>query len=287
VKGKLKLILLISVFILTASALFAQDTAESDELPGLDLDTNLESSPSPESQPAESTPQPAEPQSTDPVQTATPAESETTDTDPLSDQSLQTEAESDLDTSSTPQQDDNQNQGESLRFNKGDESVFYYTYIGPFFQSGFNSISYTGWNGGSHREIESGGFYTEPGALCFISIDQIIAQIGLGFRLNFNDETATEVYHTKLHAIGKYMTPVANNIALGGGGGLYFESIPASKQYDGTGLLLAASATYRLNSNWILLLDFDFGFGNFGLGEESTKISYGITFGAGTKMGNL
>ncbi|MFW6366602.1 MAG: hypothetical protein ACOC2H_09050 [Spirochaetota bacterium] len=176
---------------------------------------------------------------------------------------------------------------ERQTFAAGDDSVLYYTYIGPCLSSGFHTIDYRGWHGDSHRQFTDQGFYVEPGALCFMDIPPFITQVSLGFRANVNEQEVTQVHHTSISARGRYMYEAAPNIYAGGGLGFYFESIPASASYDGAGALLCASGAYRFNSSWMLLFDLDIGFGNFGVGEGSTKIQYGITAGAGTKMGNL
>lgn len=274
------LIVMIVFFSTTTAGLQAQETPEAD-LPGAQLDTDIPAVPPSSTKPAQGENPANGTEVEQPVEQGAPEEN------PSDDPFYIPEGKEEELQVPEPKEEAEKPQSNTSFNSREDDSVFYYTYLGPFFATGLHSIAYKGWTDGSHKEYDDGGFYTEPGAMLFIQIHPFITEVDLGFRLNFNDTKTTQVFHTTIRAKGKYMHPVMPRLLLGGGAGFYFESIPATETYDGTGILACLSGAYQLNPAWMLLLDLDFGFGNFGIGEGSTKLSYGITIGAGTKMGNL
>lgn len=168
-----------------------------------------------------------------------------------------------------------------------DRATRYYTYAGGTISSGFNSVSYTGWSGERHTTIEESGFYAQPSLCLIIIAPPLMGQLNTGFAFNFNDSELTSIHHLKADARIKYMYSKNLPITLTGGAGFYTELPPATKTYDGGGVLLALGFLYPLSSEWSLLLDFDLGYGYFGKGTEGRKLTYGITFGAVIKAGNL
>jgi hypothetical protein len=85
----------------------------------------------------------------------------------------------------------------------------------------------------------------------------------------------------------KYVYSLNNSFALTLGVGLFLETPPSTKKYDGGGGILSTGAIYTVNWNWKIFLDIQYQYGYMSLGDNSTKASYGAVVGIIRKLGKL
>lgn len=165
----------------------------------------------------------------------------------------------------------------------------FYTYLGSSLSFGGNNTTFSGWHTGKNQEIRESGLYGSIGATLIIIAEPLMGQATLAYSGIFNDTQLTSLYCARFENRIKYIYNSSSlPVAFTAGIGFYGEFSPASQPYNASvGAILAIGALYPLSNSWSLFSDFDLCYGTFAIGNNSRRLSYGISAGAATKVGNL
>lgn len=168
------------------------------------------------------------------------------------------------------------------------QQELFFTYIGATLGGGAASIDYSEWVV-DHRESRSAtGAYFSGGMLLDVVVRDIIGEFSLQAVNTGASEDAVASFRLLYSATGKYAFRLGESFFLSPGMGLYMETGPSDKDYDGgAGLAASAGLGWMFFRDWILLFDIIGRYGSYGLGEDSTIISYGVNLGVVYKIGRL
>jgi hypothetical protein len=168
-----------------------------------------------------------------------------------------------------------------------EESVF--TYIGVTCISGFNMVHYHDWVVDHRTSGNGSGLYFGGGPVLDVFVRQFIGEFSIQFINNPGYKNKKlSVAHMLYTASGKFAYNLNKIIFLTSGAGLYFESEPANKNYNGGGGAgLSTGIGFAVARDWRLLFDITGRYGVFGIGEEATKLSIGLALSAVYKIGRL
>ncbi|MCU0821347.1 MAG: hypothetical protein MUC95_02595 [Spirochaetes bacterium] len=168
------------------------------------------------------------------------------------------------------------------------EEELYFTYAGATLGGGIDWIQYRDWISDSEgQEIKKvSGPYFCGGALIDIFVNSLIGEFSIQYISNINSKVP--VGHMIYDAAGKYAYQVYDFLSVTGGAGLFIETQPATKNYNnGAGVSASIGAVYNIDRDWRLIFDIVGRYGSFGLGEESTRQSYGAKIGIVYKVGRI
>ncbi len=153
----------------------------------------------------------------------------------------------------------------------------YHTFMGLTGGWGINRISYSGWVEDSHQNLDfTGSYYTTGLSFCAI-ITRAIGEFTVQYQGNSNGGDVDASYHSLyLSLAGKYYHELSRVFNVTAGAGLYGEIPPASMGYEGgAGVIAIVGAMITFTFDLRLMVDFQLRYGSFGLGEGSTRTSYG------------
>ena len=169
-----------------------------------------------------------------------------------------------------------------------ESTMLYYTFIGPVAGFGFNHITQNDWDNSINARDSKKfrGYYSNAGILFSITADSLQGDFRLKYNYNSGDNgTLMHLYYS---AAGRYLYTINNLISLTAGPGLYFESPPSNKSYSGSaGLYFPLGLILNTGFDTRLIFDISSQYGFFGIGEESTKFSYGLELGFIFKVGRI
>ncbi|MBN1501705.1 MAG: hypothetical protein JW982_16215 [Spirochaetes bacterium] len=163
----------------------------------------------------------------------------------------------------------------------------FYTYVGGFTAGGMNRISYSDWIDNETRTNDVTGYNVRAGVLAVIFVNFFAGEFGLSGSFNMNSMEETQVHSADWYGLFKYVFKFNDSFSLTTGPGIYMETLPASRQYDGGGLQYSLGSCFSVTSDWNIETDLFFRYGYFGIGEDSTKMNYGIQVSVTRKVGNL
>ena len=164
----------------------------------------------------------------------------------------------------------------------------FFTYAGVTAGWGIDNIEYKDWfaDEAETRTRKCSGTYLTGGAILNIFVNQFIGEFSLEYINIFNDEVP--VSHMIYSATGKYSYQVIELLALTAGAGLYLETPPASRSYNsGGGINGAIGSVYNIDRELKIIFDLTARYGSFGVGEDSTRYSYGAKLGIVYKVGRI
>jgi len=180
-----------------------------------------------------------------------------------------------------------------INYLRGEEAEevekLHFTYIGTIIGGGINKINYKNWFNDRRRTENISGTYYSGGAVLNVFVYQFIGEFSFQYIMNSsNSSPDISNQHLILNAIGKYSYFLKNNFFLTSGLGLYLDSPPANNDYDcGSGPLIVIGMIYELSREMRIFSDLIGRYGSFGLGQGSSKISYGINIGVVYKVGRI
>jgi len=153
----------------------------------------------------------------------------------------------------------------------------YYTFMGITGGGGINRISYSGWVENSQQNLDITGSYYSTGLSVCTVVDQVIGEFTMQYMSNSGSgDVETSVSHMYLSIAGKYFYSLSRAFHLTAGAGIYCDAPPATLDYEGGGGMLALAGTMiRFSDDVMFMVEATARYGTFGLGEGSTKISYG------------
>ncbi len=168
------------------------------------------------------------------------------------------------------------------------QQELFFTYIGAVLGGGTASIDYNEWVV-DHRESKSAtGTWFSGGMLLDVVVRDIIGEFSMQAVNTGASEDTVASFRLMYSVSGKYAFRLNESFFLCPGLGLYLETGPSNKDYDGgAGLAATAGLGWMFYRDWILLFDIIGRYGSYGLGEEATMLSYGINLGVVYKIGRL
>jgi len=164
----------------------------------------------------------------------------------------------------------------------------FFTYAGATLGGGIDRIQYRDWLSDSEGQGTKNvtGTYVCGGALLDIFVNSLIGEFSIQYINNANSEVP--VGHMMYDATGKYSYQLYDYLSLTGGAGLFIETQPATRNYNsGAGFDVLLGAVYNAARDWKIIFDIVGRFGSFGVGEESTRQSYGVKTGVVYKVGRI
>jgi hypothetical protein len=170
------------------------------------------------------------------------------------------------------------------------EEELFFTYAGPVIGFGMNKISYSGWSQDSNTRISvnKSGYFVSGGCQMDIFVRRFIGEFQLEYINNFSSgKPDVAVQHLIYTGIGKYSYQIDGTKAITGGLGAYLETPPSDKNYEGGGLIATIGTVFDITREWKIVGDVLFRYGHFGLGDKSSKLSYGAKIGVVFKVGRI
>ncbi len=164
-----------------------------------------------------------------------------------------------------------------------------YTFIGPSGSFGYNIISYRDWFNSptpysGTKPVK--GIYFSGGAVLSVFGQRFIGDFTVQFM--YNSGGGLSVYHLYYSSSARYNFRVSDFIHIAPGAGLYLETPPSNREYQGSaGVLIPIGFYFNTTFDTKLFADFSFRYGIFGLGEDSRRLAFGITLGFIFKVGRI
>lgn len=164
----------------------------------------------------------------------------------------------------------------------------FFTYIGVSAGGGFDYIELNDWfKDEAKRDTKNiSGSYLCGGIILNIYVKNLAGEFTLQYINNVNNEIP--VNHMMYNAAGKYLFTLTKSFFLTAGIGMYLESPPSNRDYNGGGGGSAlCGIVFSPGRDWKLIFDAIGRYGYFGIGEKSTRYSYGAKIGVLYKIGRI
>lgn len=150
------------------------------------------------------------------------------------------------------------------------------TYAGVSFAYGMNTISYSDWQSSARKTTEITGQSVMPGIAAAVCSDYFTGEFAVSGALNFNSTEDSSIHFTEWSGLMKIQYPFNPEFFFTAGLGLYLETFPSTKSYEGGGITSSLGMYYIFSEEYRIAADGYFRYGYYGLGEESYKLNYGI-----------
>jgi len=174
--------------------------------------------------------------------------------------------------------------GQSLSSEINSDDKVYYTYAGAIIGTNFSKAKYNIWETNERKSYSESGASIPVGFLLNIFIEQFSGEFTFEQIYNFS----SKIYYTKFSSSLKYIWDIDNNYYLGTGFGLYLETPPSSKKYNGgSGILLPFEFGYKLTKKSIITINIITSYGSYGIGNDNYNIISGVRFGYLYRVGAL
>lgn len=166
-----------------------------------------------------------------------------------------------------------------------EEESLNYTYLGPVASFGYNKVEYRDWFGSSTETKKMSGYTVSGGIAVDIFADRLCGDFQMKYAYNSLDFTLTFL---ELSIAGKYMYPLNNTFSLGGGLGMYCQTPPSNKKYNGSGgIQVPLSMIVNTSPTTKFFVDIYYRYGSFGIGQNTSSTSAGVNAGFIFKVGRI
>lgn len=165
---------------------------------------------------------------------------------------------------------------------------FFRTYTGLTVSGGFDSITRKDWfdDTGKQETRKTNGNFTGYGILLNVFAGSTAGELSVEYTGYSNSDIP--LYCLTYSALAKYVFTVSDFISVPAGAGLYIDSPPSDRRYNGGGgPAAAAGVIYNISDKWKIMSDFLARCGSFGSGEGSTRFSYGVRLGIVYETGRI
>lgn len=165
-----------------------------------------------------------------------------------------------------------------------------YTYIGVTCISGLNNrVHYHDWIVDHRESANDSGFYYGGGPVLDVFVRYFIGEFSIQFINNSGYKNKKlSVAHMLYTASGKFAYNIGKIFFITAGAGLFLESEPANKDYNGGGgVNFSTGVGFNVAREMRLLFDITGRYGTFGIGENATKLSFGLALSAVYRIGKL
>ena len=165
------------------------------------------------------------------------------------------------------------------------ERELIYTYAGVIGGAGFNRITYNDWFYVYSGTKKISGHYFSGGAVLYLVSKYLIGDIGIQYMYNRNDSTLQHLFFT---VSGKFGYTFAELFTIATGPGMYLEApVSGGKFKGGAGVRVPLAFMFNTNFDSRIFIEGSFMYGWYGMGEKSTKMSYGLNLGFIYKVGRI
>jgi hypothetical protein len=166
-----------------------------------------------------------------------------------------------------------------------EERDLVYTYIGPVASTGANRISYTDWFGLTTQTKKISGYHISCGVSLWVVAKWLIGDFSVQYIYNQNEKQLHHLYFTMAGRIGVKMGSVGT---FAPGVGFYFDTPPSNRKYRGGGGLRAPIGfLFNTTFDSRFFVEGNVMYGSYGMGEKSTKLSFGGSLGMIFKVGRI
>lgn len=168
------------------------------------------------------------------------------------------------------------------------ERELFFTYIGPIFSVGGNHLYQSDWFSDKNKQGEYNytGYFVSGGFIISVFVKDFMGDFTMQYIHNFNEPG--ELYHLFYTVSGKWVWKVSKLFHITMGLGLYFETPPSNEDYGGAaGGQIPIGGIFNTTFDTKFVFDFYARYGFFGLGEYSSKVSYGMNVGFLFKVGRI
>lgn len=161
-----------------------------------------------------------------------------------------------------------------------------YTYLGSIVSGGVSRIVYTDWNTMYRNRIVS-GYFVNGGITLWVMSKWLMGDFTLQYRYNAY-KSEGELHHLYGTINGRIGIPLGSVAILAPGVGIYIESPPANKKFNGgAGIRVPLAFLFNLTSDMKIFIEGSFMYGWYGRGDRGEKMSYGGSLGFIFKVGRI
>jgi len=166
-----------------------------------------------------------------------------------------------------------------------EESSLNYTYIGPVISVSSGSAEYSDWVEDRRVTEKTSGMSYAGGADLKILAGNFCGDFQFRYSYSQYDSTLTCLEYL---IAGEYLYSINNYIAAGGGLGFYLETPPSNEEHDGcAGLYIPLTAIFTTSDGTRLFTDLFIKYGSYGIGDDTSFLSYGCNIGFVFKVGRI
>jgi hypothetical protein len=159
-----------------------------------------------------------------------------------------------------------------------------YTYIGPVGGGGFQHVTTREWRNFYLGE-KSAGHYYHGGVSLWVASRWINGDCSLQYAYNHYQRPLHHLYVT---LSGRAAITVKQIVTFAPGIGLYFETPPSNRGFrGGAGVRAPLAVLFHTTFDTRLFVEGSFMYGWLGIGDRSTKLSYGANLGFIVKVGRI
>lgn len=166
-------------------------------------------------------------------------------------------------------------------------------YLGAGISYSMGSISYTGFDNNSNTLLsgykDSTVKYSAYSPFIFTQLygKTFMGEITAGLDFEKASESFLSHYNASFSASVRYKYTLSENLQIYAGPGIYLETYPSSKSYDGGGVMLSIGSAVDMTESIRIFSNIAATYGYYGVGDDSKKIGFRFTLGAGTKVGKF
>ncbi|MBN2079424.1 MAG: hypothetical protein JW838_10695 [Spirochaetes bacterium] len=170
--------------------------------------------------------------------------------------------------------------GESL----AQERDLVYTFIGPVAGGGFQHVTTRDWRNVYQKQSSAGNYY-HGGCSIWVISRWLIGDFSVQYANNRYERPLQHLYFT---ISGKAAFTVKRIVTFAPGIGFYFELPPSNRGFrGGAGVRTPLAILFHTTFDTRLFIEGSFMYGWLGMGDRSTKLSYGANLGFIFKVGRI
>lgn len=172
----------------------------------------------------------------------------------------------------------------SLQAHAADRELIY-TYVGATGGAGFNRIVYNDWFYFYTGTKKISGNYFSGGAVLYLVSKYLIGDISIQYMHNRGNNSTGNLFFT---ISGKFGYTFAELFTIAFGPGMFLEApVSGGKYKGGVGARIPLAFMFNTSFDSRIFIEGSFMYGWYGMGEHSTKMSYGLSMGFIYKVGRI
>jgi len=166
-----------------------------------------------------------------------------------------------------------------------EEESLNFTYLGPALSFAYNQVEYTDWFETSMKTKKMSGFDSSGGMVLNIFTGNLCGDFQLKYAYNSLDFSVT---YLDFSIACKYYYRLNNYFSIGVGPGMYCDTPPSNRKYNGSGgLHLPVSMIAETSQTTKLFIDLYARYGSFGIGHNTKSLTAGVNAGFMFKAGRI
>ena len=166
-----------------------------------------------------------------------------------------------------------------------DEESLNFTYLGPSLSFGYSQAEYRDWFRNSLKTKKMSGYNFSGGVVLNIFTGDLCGDFQLKYVYNSLDFAVT---YLDFSIACKYYYPLNNYFSVGGGLGLYCDTPPSNRKYNGSGgFHVPVSFIVNASQTAKFFTDVYVRYGSFGIGQNTKSFEAGVNAGFIFKVGRI